>query len=297
MGLLTGSVSVSRFRVPSKIDEAGLERVAFKEIDPASEVKESIGFLPFEPGADWRVGTGRLAFRLRIDRRRAEQVLVRERHKQLLAAELEQTGQAWVPQKKRTELRHLAEEELLVGQSPRSHVLECCVDGKTLYVGSTARMHLGVLQQALRRAGIAAEFHQPWSEAGLPDEFSDLRETMDPAASIHGCRFLEKLIGDPDYLVEPENGYIKLVHDEVRVTLTGPVLGDLHRYLKAGATPIAAKLQFHEVHFTLDAPTFRFSGMKLTRPKNAHWSDDLDERLEQITAVLDPLDERFKKLS
>ena len=154
MGLVTGSISLTRFKAPAHIDETTFENHPFKDIDLASEVKESIGFIPFEPEAPYQIGTGRVAFRLRIDRRKADSVQVRERHKQLLLTEMEATGAPFVPSGKRAELRHLAEEELIVGRTPNSTVIECCIDDKILYAGTTSKVHLGVLQQLLRKAGV-----------------------------------------------------------------------------------------------------------------------------------------------
>lgn len=296
MGLLTGTISVSRFKAPPSVDETAFERLAFRNIDLASEVRESIGFLPFEPEEPYRIGASRLAFRLRIDRRSADVVQVRERTQHLLRTEMESTGAPFVPSAKRSELRHLAEEELIVGRTPASKMIECCIDGRVLYVGSTAKVDLGTLQQILRRGGIGTELLTPWFEKGLPEEFSDLPETMDPAASIYGCRFLKELIGDPEFLVEPENGYVRLAADDTRITLSGAVLNDLHRYLKEDAEILSAKLLHGEIVFTLDATTFRLSGIRLPRPKNHHWTENLDQRLEQIQELVGKLDERFNKL-
>ena len=297
MGLLTGSVSVTRFKVPPTIDDDAFGRLAFRDIDLASEVKESIGFLTFEPGSPYRIGANRLAFRLRIDRRRADSVQLRDRHKQLLQIEMESTGAPYVGSQKRSELRSLAEEELIVGRSPTSIVIECCIDDRILFVGSTSKMHLGSLQQALRRAGITTELLLPWIEKGLPEEFSDIPETMDPAASIYGCRFLKRLISDSEFLIEPENGYVRLAAADTRITLSGAVLTDLHRYLKEDAEVLSAKLLHKDLSLTLDATTYRLTAVRFPRPKNEHWTDDLDQRIEQIRELFTTLDDKFDRLS
>ena len=49
MGLVTGSISLTRFKAPAHVDETTFESHPFKDIDLASEVKESIGFISFEP--------------------------------------------------------------------------------------------------------------------------------------------------------------------------------------------------------------------------------------------------------
>ena len=293
MGLLTGSISVTRFKAPSHIDETTFENHSFKEIDLASEVKESVGFIPFEPEAPFQVGAGRVAFRLRIDRRRADAVQLRERHKQLVMTELESSGARYVPSQRRAELRHLAEEELIVGRTPTSTAVECCIDSKMLHAGTTSKVHLGVLQQLLRKAGVATEIHNPWLEKGLPEEWSDVPETMDPAASIYGCRFLAALVGDPEFLIEPEQGYVRLAADDTRITLTGDVVNDLHHYLKTDATMLSAKLLHKDLRFTLDATTFRLSAIQFPRPSNESWIENLDLRLEQIKELVGRLDEKF----
>jgi len=296
MGLLTGSVCVTPFKASSHVDESTFEALAYEGIDLASEVKESIGFIPFEPEAAYQIGAGRVAFRMRIDRRRADSVQLRERHKQLLLTELEQTGVPYVPSGRRAELRHLAEEELIVGRTPTSTVIECCIDNKMLYAGTTSKVHLGVLQQLLRKAGVATEIHNPWLEKGLPEEWSDLPETMDPAASIYGCRFLAKLVGDPEFLIEPEQGYVRLASEDTRITLSGDVITDLHRYLTSDADILAAKLLHKDVRFTIDATTFRLSAIKFSRPGNQSWVENLDVRLEQIRELLDLLYKKFGRL-
>ena len=210
---------------------------------------------------------------------------------------MESTGAPYVPPQKRSELRSLAEQELLVGRSPTSIVIECCIDDRTLFVGTTSKMHLGSLQQALRRAGIPSELLLPWIEKGLPEEFSDLPETMDPAASIYGCRFLKHLIGDSEFLIEPENGYVRLAAGDTRITLSGAVLRDLHRYLREDAEILCAKLLHKDLSLTLDATTFRLTAAQFPRPENEHWTDDLDQRLEQIGELFATLDEKFDRSS
>ena len=119
MGLLTGSISISRFNVLAKPAELDFEPAAFREIMPGSQVRESVGFVPFEPEAPYEVGAQRWAFRVRIDRLKADPTGVRERLKQLVKTEMEQSGLPFVGSKKRKELRHLAEEELLVRAGAR----------------------------------------------------------------------------------------------------------------------------------------------------------------------------------
>ena len=71
MGLLSGAASVTRFNLPVRPQEIDFEAAAFRAIAPGSEVRESVGFVPVEPEAEYAVGAGRWAFRVRVDRLRA----------------------------------------------------------------------------------------------------------------------------------------------------------------------------------------------------------------------------------
>lgn len=295
MGLLTGSLSVTRFNI-ARPEEVDFEAVAFREIAPDSEVRESVGIVPYEPGAPYEVGAGRWAFRVRVDKRRPDPTLVRERLKELVRAEMEMTGAPHVGAKKRKELRFIAEEELLVREAPRSKIIECAMDGPSLYVGSTANAFVGLVILLLRKVGVEAQPRTPWLEAGLPELYSDVVETKTDAESVYGCRFLRALVGDPDFLVEPEAGNVKLATREARITLTGEVLGDLHRYLDRGAEVLAAKLLAGEVSFTFDALAYRLSSVRLPPVNTDHWTHDLDDRLERIGRLFELLDEKFAAL-
>ena len=158
---------VTRFRVVSRPEEPDFERLAFTPILPASEARESLGLVPFAPDAPYLVGSQRWAFRVRIDRRRPEAAAVRERLQQLVASELETSGRDFVGSKRRRELKELAEAELLAGATPRTKVIECCLDGKTLFVASTAKAYLGVVLELVRRIGIVGKGASP-----LPCELS-----------------------------------------------------------------------------------------------------------------------------
>ena len=92
MGLLSGTASVTRFAVGQRPVEPDFERWAFEEIQPGAEVRERVGFVPFEPGAVYRIGHERWAFRVRCDVVRPDGGAVRERLAQLVATEKEQTG-------------------------------------------------------------------------------------------------------------------------------------------------------------------------------------------------------------
>ena len=296
MSLLTGSASVTRFNVLSCPEEPDFEQREFSEIVPGSELRESVGFVPFEPGASYRVGNRRFAFRVRIDKLRADPTALQERHKGLLRSEMEMTGASFVGSKRRKELRHLAEEELLVNATPRSKIVEGCIDDRVLYVGSTAKADLGVVTTLLRQIEVRTEFKTPWIDRQEQELESDIVEAREPGESIRGCRFLKALLGDREIMFEPETGSVRLQTREARVLLSGSVLGDLHRYVERGAEVLAAKLVTAETRFRLEGMSYRIAGLKVQTERHDHWTELLDERLERIAEVWDLLDGKYRDL-
>ena len=295
MPLLSGSAAVTRFRVVSRPDAPDFDRVAFAPILPASEVRESIGFVPCEPDAPYLVGAQRCAFRVRIDRRKPDGTAVRERLQQLLATEREMTARDFVGAKRRKELKQLAEDELLVGTPPRSKVIECCLDGKILLVASTAKAYLGVVTQLVRRIGIVTDFLTPWPATEFEDQgLSDILETHEPGQSVRGCRCLGLMLNDPEVLLEPESGSAKLRTRNVAISLTGSVAGDVFAYLDAGAEILSARLVIGEYRFTFDALSWRISGLRFEKQKYEHWIEALDARVARITALFEWLDNAYE---
>jgi hypothetical protein len=94
MGLLSGSASVARFQVFDRPREPDFDALAFEPIPPASERRESAGFVPMEPEAPYRIGDDLFAFRLRFDRIRPDPTAVAERADALARAELGGSGRA-----------------------------------------------------------------------------------------------------------------------------------------------------------------------------------------------------------
>jgi hypothetical protein len=293
--LLSGSAAVTRFRVTGRPEEPDFERLAFAPILPESEARESIGFAPFEPDAPYIVGAQRWAFRVRIDRRKPEPSAVRERLQQLVASELELTGREFVGGKRRRELKELAEAELLVGTTPRTKVIECCLDGKTLFVASTAKAYLGVVLEQVRKIGIVADYLTPWSD--IPefedDVVSEIVEAREPGQSVRGCRCLKLMLEDPEVLLEPEGGSARLRTRQVNVSLTGDVMADVFAYLEAGAEILSAKLLIGEFKFAFDGLSWRISGLRFERQRYEHWIEALDSRLARIGELYDWLDKAY----
>lgn len=293
MGLLTGSASVTRFAVTARPDDVDFDEVRFQEIAPGSSVRERIGFVPFELDSPYRIGQRRWAFRVRIDVRRPDPTGVRERVREMEKAEREATGNPFLSARTRRALRQAAEEELLERATPRSKVVECCLDDHTLWVGSTANGALGMVLALLRQVNVVADFSAPWFTAGLEEPDSELVEARDPGQSVWGCLLLKRLVQDADVMLEPESGSARLATREARVTLTGAVTNHVQRYVERGAELLAAKLATDATTFRLDALNWRVGSLRIECEQHEHWQDLLDERLEHIAAVYELLESKF----
>jgi hypothetical protein len=297
MGLLSGTVSVTRFNVSVPPEGPDFERARFWAIEPGSEVRERMGFIPFEIDSPYETGQGRWAFRVRIDKIRPDPTAVKERVKELVKAEAETSGRPFVGAKTRKKLRELAESELSAMQAPRTKIIEGCIDGAVLYVASTAKSFLGTVLTLLRQAGVEADFKAPWlDEAPEADEMSDVVIPKEPGQSVLGCRFLRALLEEPEVMVEPETGSVRLATREAKATLTGAVLHDLFRFLEEGAEILSAKIHVGPVLMRFDALSYRLNGVKLEPVRNEHWTVDMDQRLEQIANVFEALDTKYREL-
>lgn len=295
MALLSGSISVTRCTVPSTPDVPDFDQVPFREIQPGSERRESLGFVPFEPEAPYQVGHRRFAFRVRIDNVKPDPTRLKERLAELVRGEIETTGAAYVGPKKRKELKHLAEEELVVQSSPQTQIVEGVLDDHVLYLGTTANNRLGTILLLLRRLEVLAEFKTPWIDLGDPEVKSDLVETGDASQSVLGCQFLKSLVDDREVMFEPEAGSVRLQTRDARVGLTGGVLPELLRYLQRDEDVeiLAAKLLTPEARFRLDGLSWRLSGLTVETGGGGHWIERLDERMEKIAAVFELLDRKY----
>jgi hypothetical protein len=149
----------------------------------------------------------------------------------------------------------------------------------------------------LRQAGVEGDFKAPWlDEAPEADERSDFVIAKEPGQSVLGCRFLRALLEEPEVMVEPENGSVRLITREAKVSLAGAVLNDLFRYLEEGAEILSAKIHVGPYPMRFDALSYRINGLKLEPVKNEHWTIDLDQRLEQISGVFELLDTKYATL-
>jgi hypothetical protein len=297
MGLLGGTVSVTRFNVAVPPEGPDFERARFWAIEPGSEVRERMGFVPFEIDAPYEVAQGRYVFRVRIDRVRPDPTAVKERLRELIKGEMEATGRPFVGSKTKKKLRELAEAELAINQAPRTKIIEGCIDGSVLYVASTAKTVLGTVLTLLRSAGVEGDFKTPWlDEAPEVDEMSDVVIPKEPGQSVLGCRFLRALLEDPEVMVEPETGSVRLATREAKVSLSGAVMNELFRYVEEGAEILSAKIHVGAYPMRFDALSYRVNGLKLEPVKNEHWTIDLDQRIEQVAGVFEMLDTKYAAL-
>lgn len=297
MGLLSGSVSVSRFNVVKLPRTVDFNKAVFQEIEPGSQVRESRGFVPLDVDESYEAGTKRWAFRVRMDRLRADPTLLRERFRELAFAELE-AGARFLSAKRRREIREQAEEELTSQTLPASRILEGCLDGSILYVASTAMAHLGIVTELLRKIGVHVEPKAPWIDRGDTERSSTspLIADLQPGQSVLGCRLLRELLGDSEVSIAEDNGFARIRTLETKITLAGSILHEIMHYVELDSEILAANMTAGDVTFRFDALSYRLSNLKIESSKHEHWTERLDERLERIAAVFDLLDRKFIEL-
>lgn len=295
MGLISGSLACTRFNVISLPENPEFELIPFRGIAPGSSIREREGFVPYEPGEPFEVGARKWAFRVRIDKVVPDSTAVAERVKELVKIETENVGPPSV--KLRQQFKMQAEDEFMQHPMPRSKVIECLLEETVLYVGSTSKGHLGLVIELLKRIAVEVDFKTPWLDAGQEEEMSEIVELKEPGQSILGCQFLRKLLNDPDAIVEPEKGGVKMVTPEgVKVSLSGPVHNELDRLLDNGAEILSAKILVEGFAFNLDGLSYRITGLSLENHKNKHWTEQLDLRVEKLKQLWDWLDAKYELL-
>ena len=292
MGLLSGAVNISRFHVTHRPPEPDFEAARFEEIALGSE-EESRGFIPFGPGAGYRIGDQRWAFRVRIDRVRPDATRVRERLRELIQAEVEDVGP-----KRRRELRETAVEEDLATAAPSTRILECCLDDDVLYVAATAKAPLLVVAGELERIGVEIAPRAPWVRRGA-EAASAVGVVLppEPAESAVGFEMMRELFGDTVLDIEPDNGRVKLRNRDTKITLAGMVIHDLLHFLEQGADILAAKMVAEDVSFDFDVQSFRITNLQIVAEPVEDWKGQLNQRLEKISEVFEILDMKYYELS
>jgi len=296
MGLVSGSLSVSRFEVVARPAEPDFETLAFEPLPPGSERRESLGFVPFEPDAPHRVAHDLWAFRIRFDRVRPDPTAVAERLRAYERSETDATGQQRPPAHRRRELKTLAEEEVARATPPRTTFVEGALEGRRLYLASTARSRLGSCLALLRGIGIEAYPKTPWTDAGVEPRLLPGVRFSEPAASAHGCSFLRALIEEGEAMAEPVAGAARVALGDVEVSLKGAIHVELFRLFEQGGEPLAAKLVSEHGAFRFEAPTFRVAGLRIDAEEAGGWIERLDARLAKVGELYEWLDESYARL-
>lgn len=297
MGLLSGSASVARFQVIERPREPEFDDLAFEPLPPGSERRESAGFVPVEPGAEYRAAHDLWAFRLRFDRIRPDPTAVAERLADLARAELAGSGLEHLPAARRKELKALAADEIARATPPRTTFVEGVLEGDTVYLGTTARARLGACVLLLRQVGIVARPALPWNGTDTSAIEPPWLRLAEPGASVLGCRFLAALVAEGEVMAEPVEGSAKLARPDLGMTLSGAVHVELFRALEAGAELLAARLITEHGRFRFEAPTFRLAALRLDVATGGGWVERLDARLEKIRALFELLDGRYAALA
>lgn len=296
MGLVSGSLSVSRFEVAARPAEPDFEAFAFEPLPPGTERRESIGFVPLEPEAPFRIGHDLWAFRIRFDRVRPDPTAVAERLRAYERSEAEAAGVEHLPSRRRRELKTLAEEEIARQTPPRTVFVEGALDGHRLYLASTARSRLGSCLALLRGIGVEAHPKAPWLDAGVEPELLPGVRFAEPGASAHGCRFLRALIEEGEAMAEPVAGAARVALGDVEVALKGAIHVELFRLFEQGGEPLSAKLVSEHGTFRFEAPTYRIAGLKAENEAMGGWIERLDGRIERLRELFDWLDDRYARL-
>ena len=295
MGLISGSVSCTRFNVVSLPDNPQFDLVPFRGISPGSSLREKEGFQPYEPDEPYEFGTRRWAFRVRIDKVSLDATTIKEMVMDMVKAETDAVGPPGP--KARQRMRVEAEDELMQHPAPRSKIIECLLEETTLYVGSTSKGHLGVILELLKRVGVEVEYKTPWLDAGQEEDETGFIDLKEPGQSIWGCRFLEALINDPEAFLEPEKGSISLITSQgVKVSLSGPIHNEIEHMMEKGGHLFKAKLLVEGFAFTLDGLSYRINALKLDNLKSQHWTEQLDARMDKLKILWEWLDNKYALL-
>lgn len=296
MGLLSGSLSVSRFHLSGVPD---FEAAPFQEIPAgAEEIRRSLGFVPMLPGEPYEIGAKRWAGRVRVDELKPDPQVVKDRFDELVSAELE-AGAFALSKKRRRDLKELAWLESAMGTTPARRYVDFAVGGELAYIASTSRADLGEVMMLFRRVGATLSPATPWEE--LPEMQHAFLESQ-PGQSAWGPRFLGALLeangkgAEKEVALNVLDGRASLIASEARIGLSGDIGGKLMHQVIGGAEIVSAKLVTDKALFTLDALSWWIKSAKLGDVEAGHWTETLDARFEQIGDLFEVLDSAFHRL-
>ncbi len=294
MSLLSGPQSATRFNIEfMPPDGPNFEAVPFRAIQDGSILRESTGFLPFEPGV-WKIANKSWAFRIRSDKRTPDANQVKEKLGQLIRSEREDVGPPSMF--KIRELKALAEAEVLDSTSPKTKMIECVIIDDILFVGSVSNADLGIVSAMLLRLEVKIDFKTPWVDAGLKNVESPLFNYRHAGESVLGCHFLQHLIeNNPNAMPEPEHGQAKLITASgARISITGAIMPDLDQQLDDHSILTSVKLIQINAPVTFDGLSYRISGLKHPT-KFTHWTETILDRVERINDLYEWMDEQWRE--
>ena len=318
MGFTSKSFAVSRLDVSSLPPDpdavaALLESAAFRPIPEDSEVRTSVGISPMDGVEDPRLAHKVWAFRVRIDTKKAPASAIQLRVAELLD-EAKERGEFVGPKKLRT-LRNEAEEELHHQAIPSSVFVDCLLeitaeasgDQAVLYVSTTTRARISDVQSVLRRLQWTSILKTPWADEPEPE--SMFFERQHPGQSLHGCRFLRKLILHPelDELIPASKGGRAVIATiNGRRTLQDAVMSDLVHFLNQKAEALVVKLLCDGFNadnedldgtLTLSALDFMLTGVRFTSPgPESSVPELLLDRLERVRGLFVLLERLYSAL-
>lgn len=270
-----------------------LEAIEFREIQPGSEIRESVGVVPMWSGVDMKAWDGAYAFRVRVDTRRPNATKVRERVRQMVEVELEH-GAAIVGPKKRRELKALAEEELIFEAEIKMKMIEVYILGEDLLIGSASDSDVDRVVGLLRKVGIAPEPVFPWGQ--------------DVADGSSGREFLGRLSMSrgEELWINSVDGAVKINLPEGRVSATGSIGQVLSLLHNKPHEIISAKvilgMDAEGGEFHLDGFPWRIRGLS-GRPILTPITPGANERAElgiahaeDVLSIFHELDASYRKI-
>lgn len=151
MGLVEGTISLTRFMVTSMTDTPDFDRVPYKEPHEDSNITETEGFLPYANGEEYQTAHQSWFFRVATFKRIPCKERFQEVYRDLLKAESEQ-GPVSVATKRalKSQAEDIARKP---GKISRKRI-DCYLwEGSILYAGTTSKGDLGTICELLAHRG------------------------------------------------------------------------------------------------------------------------------------------------
>ena len=297
--MLTGPLSVSRFRVVGDFDPAELpaklKANRFQPIVLESEQKISVGCVPIHPKIGWRLGdtSKSFAFTVRIQRRTPNANEVKWQMGDMLIS-----NPSADPKKVKSEI----EAKVLRTQTgPATSLVGCVIkDGQWVFLGTTAENDLSECQRLLSDIGVAVEPWAPWVGAPVDHPESRLVDTKGAGESLHGCNFLRFILAGKTQAIHPElsQGGLSYVStdngQEFRASIAGCIQdhSDLIWTRDQQGIPLRCKVVVDATKLTFIAKRFAIGQAKAPTNKDPHVC--LEERINACLHLFEVLDNGFR---